>query len=108
MCQAHSKLFQQTLIDIKDKIEPVLKSTSYKDEVKKEREEKDRDKKQDDGKSRWEKDKEHTHVKKEESSIDAVVVKKEDWDVCGVVFLVFFFVLYIDNVRFRIYSKFVG
>lgn len=52
---AHAKLFQTTLIDIRDKIEPVLKTASHKEE----RKDKDRDsdkKKHDDGKSKWERD----------------------------------------------------
>ncbi|XP_072391987.1 cell division cycle and apoptosis regulator protein 1-like isoform X2 [Diabrotica undecimpunctata] len=68
----HSKLYYQTLLDIKDKIDPILR-TSHKEETKKERDEKDRDRKQDDGKSRWEKDKDHAHSKKEEKE----EVKKE-------------------------------
>uniref|UniRef100_A0A6P7GZB4 Cell division cycle and apoptosis regulator protein 1-like isoform X1 n=1 Tax=Diabrotica virgifera virgifera TaxID=50390 RepID=A0A6P7GZB4_DIAVI len=67
----HSKLYYQTLLDIKDKIDPIVR-TSHKEE-KKERDEKDRDRKQDDGKSRWEKDKDHAHSKKEEKE----EVKKE-------------------------------
>ncbi|CAH1186773.1 unnamed protein product [Phyllotreta striolata] len=74
---AHSKLFQQTLVDIKEKIEPVLKSTSYKEELKKERDDKERDKKPDDSKSRWEKDKEYGHVKKDETAGVNVEIKKE-------------------------------
>lgn len=50
-------MFQSTLIDIRDKIDPVLKSTSHKEEPlcqKKEKEEKD--KKHEENKSRWEKE----------------------------------------------------
>ncbi|XP_056647234.1 cell division cycle and apoptosis regulator protein 1-like [Diorhabda sublineata] len=60
---SHSKLYHQALIDIKDTIEPVLRSTSHKED-KKDRD--DRDKKQEGDKSRWEKDREHVHCKKDE------------------------------------------
>ncbi|KAJ8931979.1 hypothetical protein NQ314_015063 [Rhamnusium bicolor] len=56
---AYSKLFQTTLIDIRDKIDPVLKSTSHKEEttfVKKDKDDKDKDKKHEENKSRWEKE----------------------------------------------------
>ncbi|KAG5877922.1 hypothetical protein JTB14_020960 [Gonioctena quinquepunctata] len=75
---AHSKLFQQTLVDIRDKIDPVLKSTSHKDESsssKKEKDDKDKDKKHDDGRSRWEKDKDNK--KEEATDVEMVEVKKE-------------------------------
>ncbi|XP_076250699.1 cell division cycle and apoptosis regulator protein 1-like [Rhynchophorus ferrugineus] len=54
---AHAKLFHTTLIDIRDKMDPVLKIASHKE--KDERKDRDRDgdkKKQEDSKSRWEKD----------------------------------------------------
>lgn len=56
--QAYSKLFQTTLTEIRDKIDPVLKSTSInKEESMKKEKDGDRDKKEkDEGKSRWEKD----------------------------------------------------
>lgn len=44
------------MIDIRDKIDPVLKSTSHKEEVKKEKDRDDKDRKYDDSKSRWEKE----------------------------------------------------
>ncbi|XP_023018304.1 cell division cycle and apoptosis regulator protein 1 [Leptinotarsa decemlineata] len=78
---AHSKLFQQTLVDIRDKIDPVLKSTAHKEDSKKEKEEKEKEKdrdnkKYDDGKSRWEKDKDN--AKKEETAdVEMSEVKKE-------------------------------
>ncbi|CAG9769282.1 unnamed protein product [Ceutorhynchus assimilis] len=52
---AHTKLFQTALLDIRDRIEPVLKSASHKEE-KKERDRDDKKKDRDDGKSRWEKE----------------------------------------------------
>ncbi|XP_025837375.1 cell division cycle and apoptosis regulator protein 1 [Agrilus planipennis] len=49
-----SKLFQATLLDIRDKIDPVLKSASHiKDEIKRERDG-DRERKHEESKSRWE------------------------------------------------------
>lgn len=45
-------------MDIRDKIDPVLKSTSHKEDVKKEKDKDrdDKDRKHEDSKSRWEKD----------------------------------------------------
>lgn len=70
--QAYSKLFQMTLVDIRDKIDPVLKSTTHKEDVKKEKD--DKDKKHEESKSRWEKEKEKEKEKERE-------VKKADMDV---------------------------
>lgn len=58
MClQVYSKLFQTTLSEIRDKIDPVLKSISIKEETMKKEKDPDRDRKEkDEGKSRWEKD----------------------------------------------------
>ncbi|EEZ98940.2 cell division cycle and apoptosis regulator protein 1 [Tribolium castaneum] len=71
---AYSKLYQTTLLDIRDKIDPVLKSTSNssKEEVavKKDCE---KDKKHDESKTRWEKE-----VKQEEvQEVEPVEAKKE-------------------------------
>ncbi|XP_019756359.1 cell division cycle and apoptosis regulator protein 1 [Dendroctonus ponderosae] len=85
---AHSKLFQTTLMDIRDKIEPVLKTASHKDDRKDRERDNDKKKDRDDGKSRWEKDgsrkdgydkdkKEHG-VKKEVKDQDIKKEKKED------------------------------
>lgn len=74
---SHSKLYHQALIDIKDTIEPVLRSTSHKED-KKDRD--DRDKKQDDAKSRWEKDREHVHGKKEEKDREREKEKEKEKD----------------------------
>ena len=49
------KLFQNTLTDVRDKIDPVLKTAQIKEEsVKKDAQERER--KPDEGKSRWERD----------------------------------------------------
>jgi hypothetical protein len=71
---AYSKLYQTTLVEIREKIDPVLKSTSTNKEeqatVKKEAEE---DKKHDEPKTRWEKE-----VKQEEVlELETIEVKKE-------------------------------
>lgn len=89
--QAHSKLFQTTLMDIRDKIEPVLKTASHKDDRKDRDRDNDKKKDRDDGKSRWEKDgsrkegydkDKKEHIKKEKKEDDAEVkVKKEVDDV---------------------------
>ncbi|XP_060523874.1 cell division cycle and apoptosis regulator protein 1-like [Cylas formicarius] len=78
---AHSKLFQTTLIDIRDKIDPVLKTVSHKEEKERRDRERDDAKKErdrepresDKEKSRWEKD-----VKKEPG--DRETAKKETED----------------------------
>ncbi|KAL3278362.1 hypothetical protein HHI36_013691 [Cryptolaemus montrouzieri] len=63
---AYSKLFQTTLTEIRDKIDPVLKSTSINKEETIKKEKDDREKKEkDEGKSRWEKD-----IKTENMSTD--------------------------------------
>lgn len=72
--QAFSKLFQTTLTDIRDKIDPVLKSTqSLKEENCSTRKDSDsKEKKHDETKSRWEKE-----VKKDATEVETVDVKKE-------------------------------
>lgn len=57
------------MIDIRDKIDTVLKSTLYKEEVKKEKDRDDKDRKYDDAKSRWEKEEK---IKKEIGDIEMV------------------------------------
>ncbi|KAL1492187.1 hypothetical protein ABEB36_012671 [Hypothenemus hampei] len=89
---AHAKLFQTTLMDIRDKIDPVLKTVSHKDDKKEDRKDRDRDndkKSRDDGKSRWEKErdvsrkdsldkKEHETKKEFKEKIEIKKEKKED------------------------------
>lgn len=82
LLQAHSKLFQTTLMDIRDKIEPVLKTASHKDEKKDDRKDRDRDgdkkKDRDDAKSRWEKEKDRESSRKETSDRREDVKKEHD------------------------------
>lgn len=52
--QTCCKLFQSTLVDVKDKIEPVLRSATNKDSIN--TNQKDDNKKHEESKSRWEKD----------------------------------------------------
>lgn len=71
--KAYSKLFQTTLTDIRDKIDPVLKSTqSMKEENSSSRKDSEKEKKHDESKTRWEKE-----VKKESTDVEMVDVKKE-------------------------------
>jgi len=74
------KLFQATLTDIRDKIDPVLKSTMYaKDEVSNSRKDKDaseKERKHEEGKSRWEKNCKET-VKEEPMDLDAVDLSED-------------------------------
>ncbi|XP_050306432.1 cell division cycle and apoptosis regulator protein 1-like [Anthonomus grandis grandis] len=88
---AHSKLFQTTLMDIRDKIEPVLKTASHKEDKKDRDRDGDKKKERDDGKSRWEKERDSSRkedkdkkeeVKKEPKDKDVKTdVKKEETGV---------------------------
>lgn len=49
------KLFQNTLVDIRDKIDPVLKTVMMKEEASK-KEPQEKEKKHDESKTRWEKE----------------------------------------------------
>ncbi|KAF2900664.1 hypothetical protein ILUMI_05521 [Ignelater luminosus] len=69
------KLFQTTLTEIRDKIDPVLKSTMYKEEVTNSRKDKDaneKERKHDESKTRWEKNNKDTAVKDEPMELDTV------------------------------------
>lgn len=77
-----SKLFQATLTEIRDKIEPVLHSTSTKEEKDKDRsrdKSRDRDRK-DETKSRWEKDYSHSNFNSNSSSIKSEPKTPKDKD----------------------------
>ncbi|XP_066156460.1 cell division cycle and apoptosis regulator protein 1-like isoform X1 [Euwallacea fornicatus] len=74
---AHSKLFQTTLMDIRDKIEPVLKTASHKDEKKERDRESDKKKDRDDGRSRWEKEKDRDSKRDDVKREESKEVKKE-------------------------------
>lgn len=82
--QAYSKLFQSTLTDIRDKIEPVLKSTAMHSReehpVKREKEQK-----HDESKSRWEKSSKESakEAKQEKAEVkqEPVEVQQGDEDV---------------------------
>ncbi|GJQ87233.1 hypothetical protein Trydic_g8462 [Trypoxylus dichotomus] len=64
---SHMKLFQHTLVDIRDKIDPVLKTVMMKEEsFKKEPQEKER--KYDETKTRWEKDSKEVAAKEESNA----------------------------------------
>lgn len=53
--QACSRLFQTTLVEIRDKIDPILKSTCSKEEpVKKEKEMSEKERRHEETKTRWE------------------------------------------------------
>nr|CAH7723590.1 unnamed protein product [Callosobruchus chinensis] len=80
---SNSKIFYTTLVEIRDRIEPVLRSSSSKeDSLKKEKDEKD--KKYDEAKSRWEKerDSKEAAIKKEndikETDVDMKAEKTDD------------------------------
>nr|CAH7769092.1 unnamed protein product [Callosobruchus chinensis] len=80
---SNSKIFYTTLVEIRDRIEPVLRSSSSKeDSLKKEKDEKD--KKYDEAKSRWEKerDSKEAAIKKEndikEADVDMKAEKTDD------------------------------
>ncbi|KAK9721231.1 LAIKA domain [Popillia japonica] len=63
----HLKLFQHTLVDIRDKIDPVLKTATMKEDLlKKEPQEKER--KHDETKTRWEKESKEVTVKEESNA----------------------------------------
>ncbi|KAI4460282.1 cell division cycle and apoptosis regulator protein [Holotrichia oblita] len=64
---SHLKLFQHTLVDIRDKIDPVLKTATMKEDLlKKEPQEKER--KHDETKTRWEKESKDVVVKEESNT----------------------------------------
>lgn len=73
MLKACYKLFQATLTDIRDKIDPVLKSTMYtKEEVsRKDKDQNDKERKHDEGKSRWEKNCKES-IKDEPMELDSI------------------------------------
>lgn len=67
--QTNLRLFQVTLTEIRDKVDPVLKSVHCKEESLKK--EQDKEHKHDESKSRWERDsKENVTVKEEPMQVD--------------------------------------
>ncbi|KAK5650094.1 hypothetical protein RI129_001123 [Pyrocoelia pectoralis] len=71
---AYYQLLQATLTDIRDKIDPVLKSTMYSKEEssRKEKESNDKERKHEEGKTRWEK-----NAREEPMELDAVDLSED-------------------------------